>query len=155
MLILRIEYLHTAIICDGEVFVHPLPDIVKELVDNLPKIVKASGCDLYFEEGACWGMAFAIRNALADRGMVSTLRLLSPGVHALVECQGFLLDYQGEVLLPANGRIKIGQPLLDYDFMVKAIRHGWTEEDIEHQIQEASELVEAALEMVSLTSSLP
>ncbi|RYF09436.1 MAG: hypothetical protein EOO77_23850 [Oxalobacteraceae bacterium] len=59
-----------------------------------------SACDdaqvgFHYEEGGCWGMALALRDTFAKMGMRPSLQVGEEFVHAAVEVDGILYDWQG------------------------------------------------------------
>lgn len=115
--------------------------VLQRLEVNLQEACVAVEAGFYFEEGGCFGMALAIREALASFGLSGGLAYSDSIEHAVVELEGQHYDYTGKCQTPEGLKA-----YTEDAFITKAAQCGKVGDSLVSDILWAREAVTLALE---------
>lgn len=105
---------------------------------HLQDAVEASEAGFHYEEGGCWGMALALYDAFRGLGEHPQLVITTDDGHALVQVNGQLYDYSGEV------SDLVVKPTTRAGLMRAALKSGWSAYDVRGDAIAAAEIIQTA-----------
>ncbi len=119
-------------------------------LDHMHDALDAARAGVHFEEGGCWGMALALRDALAEDGIAAALAIQDGFCHAMAVAGGTLVDHGGT--MPAHVRATLVD---DLTFNLAHEAAGSSDDDVEADRAWAAEVISVARDFAARATPAP
>ena len=119
-------------------------------LDHMHEALDAAQAGTHFEEGGCWGMALALRDALSDDGIVAFLAIQDGFTHAMASAGNTLVDHTG--VMPGHVRATLVDTTA---FVLAHEAAGCSEDAVEADCQWATDVIATAREFAAEASPRP
>ncbi len=119
-------------------------------LDHMHDALDAARAGTHFEEGGCWGMAVALRDALSEDGLVAFLAIQDGHCHAMAVAGGALVDHTG--VMPRHVRATVVDTLT---FELAHEAAGSSVDDVEADRERATDVIAVAREFAAAAAPRP